>query len=77
MSSFQREKPIPQIVLDAGQSIPDLKSAILYPDFEVREAAAWVLGEIGSFACFAPLVNALKDPDAVVRVRGNSTWKNF
>jgi HEAT repeat protein len=67
MSSFKREKPIPQIVLDAGESISDLEAAIRYPDFEVRESAAWVLGEIGTFACYAPLVNALKDPDAVVR----------
>lgn len=67
MSPFNREKPIPQIVLDAGNDLSKLEAAIRYPDFEVREAAAWVLGQIGTFDCFAPLVNALKDPDAVVR----------
>lgn len=67
MSPFNREKPLPPIVLEAGDDIQKLESAIRYPDFEVREAAAWVLGQIGTYECISPLVNALKDPDAVVR----------
>lgn len=67
MSQNSREKPLPPIVLEAGEDLDKLSSAIRYPDFDVREAAAWKLGEIGTFDCIAPLVNALKDPDAVVR----------
>ena len=67
MSQNSRERPLPLIVLQAGEELEKLSSAIRYPDFEVREAAAWKLGEIGTFDCIAPLVNALKDPDAVVR----------
>lgn len=67
MSQNSREKPLPPIVLDAGEDVDKLSSAIRYPDYDVREAAAWKLGEIGTFDCIAPLVNALKDPDAVVR----------
>jgi HEAT repeat protein len=67
VSPFTREKPLPQIVQDAGENVEKLGAAIRYPDFEVREAAAWVLGQIGEFNCIAPLVNALKDPDSIVR----------
>lgn len=67
MNSNSRGKPLPQIVQDAGEDISKLSITIRYPDFEVREAAAWVLGQIGVFECIAPLVNALRDPDAVVR----------
>ncbi len=67
MSQNSREKPLPPIVLEAGEDLDKLSSAIRYPDFDVREAAAWKLGEIGTFDCISPLVNALKDPDAVVR----------
>ncbi len=67
MSQDKREKPLPEIVLQAGNDLGKLANAIRYPDFEVREATAWKLGEIGTFECIAPLVDALKDPDAVVR----------
>ncbi len=67
MSQFSREKPIPQIVQDAGSDFHKLLAALKYPDFEVREAAAWALGKVGTFECIIHLVNALKDPDAVVR----------
>ena len=67
MSSYKRDKPLPEIVLQAGEDIDKLAAAIRYPDFDVRESAAWKLGEIGTFDCISPLVNALKDPDAVVR----------
>lgn len=67
MSPSSRDKPLPPIVVQAGEDLDKLSAAIRYPDFEVREAAAWKLGEIGTFDCINPLVNALKDPDAVVR----------
>jgi len=67
VSTDKRDKPLPEIVQQAGEDIEKLAAAIRYPDFDVRESAAWMLGEIGTFDCIAPLVNALKDPDAVVR----------
>lgn len=67
MTPAYRDRPLPQIVLDAGEDINKLKSVIRYPDYEVREGAAWVLGNIGTYECLAPLANALKDPDAIVR----------
>ncbi len=67
MNPINRERPLPQIVIDAGEDVSLLKAAIRYPDYEVREAAAWVLGMIGKYECLAPLSNALKDPDSIVR----------
>ncbi len=67
MVPINRDRPLPQLVIDAGEDINKLKSIIRYPDYEVREGAAWVLGTIGKYECLAPLVNALKDPDAIVR----------
>lgn len=67
MNPENRDRPLPQIVIDAGEDINKLKTVIRYPDYEVREGAAWMLGVIGKFDCLAPLVNALKDPDAIVR----------
>lgn len=77
MSPFNREKPLPPIVQEAGENIQQLEAAIRYPDFEVREAAAWVLGQIGSFECIGPLVNALKDPDAIVREAAANSLGNI
>ena len=67
MNPISRDRPLPQIVIDAGEDINKLKAIIRYPDYEVREGAAWVLGTIGKFECLGPLVNSLKDPDAIVR----------
>lgn len=67
MTPANRDRPLPQIVINAGEDVNKLKSVIRYPDYEVREGAAWVLGNIGTFECLAPLANALKDPDAIVR----------
>lgn len=67
MNPVNRDRPLPQLVIDAGEDIDRLRSIIRYPDYEVREGAAWVLGTIGKFECLTPLANALKDPDAIVR----------
>ena len=67
MNPIGRDRPLPQIVIDAGEDINKLKAIIRYPDYEVREGAAWVMGTIATFECLGPLVNALKDPDAIVR----------
>ena len=67
MNPINRDRPLPQIVIDAGEDVDLLKVAIRYPDYEVREAAAWVMGVIGKYDCLLPLSNALKDPDSIVR----------
>ncbi len=67
MNPINRDRPLPQIVIDAGEDVDLLIAAIRYPDYEVREAAAWVLGVIGKYDCLLPLSNALKDPDSIVR----------
>lgn len=67
MNPVNQNKPLPQLVVDAGEDIEKLKGVIRYPDYEVREGAAWVLGNIGKYECLAPLINALKDPETIVR----------
>lgn len=62
-----RNKPIPQPVLNAGYDLGKQKENLHNKLFEVRESAAWALGQIGGVEVVSPLVNALKDNDPRVR----------
>lgn len=51
------------------------------PDYEVREAAAWALGEMGYRSAIRPLIDALEythnDTSAIVNALRKLTGKNF
>jgi HEAT repeat protein len=55
--------------LRRSQSIMELRRGLANADAEVRAAAAWALGQMGSGAAgaSADLVRALSDADAIVR----------
>lgn len=62
-----RNKPIPQLVLDAGYDLEKQRNNLRSKLFEVREAATWALGQIGGLDVVPSLNNSLKDPDHRVR----------
>ena len=51
------------------------------PDYEIREAAAWALGELGYRSAIRPLIDALEytynDTSAIVNALRKLTGKNF
>lgn len=53
--------------LPADDAIPALQEALRNEDADVRQAAAWALGEIGDPQAVPALQEALKDEDADVR----------
>lgn len=49
------------------KALPKLREALYHPNEEVRQAAAWALGEIGDTFVLPDLLAALGDPDWLVR----------
>jgi HEAT repeat protein len=64
---LRRNKPIPQIILDANYDFTKLDQASHSKEIPVREAAAWALGVMGDPRGVGILVQSLHDPEMVVR----------